>query len=186
MRAAHAWSPCRSSDRRRSGMIAFYALAPAVALGLAVGRRGSAVVCQSPYEGFGVLVLRKLVPSRLRPRVQIELHGDWRTAARLYGSSKRRLLGPLSDHIAVWALRRADRVRPVSQRLADLAREYGYEGPLDRFITFSDFSAFLDGAPTEPPVEPRVLFAGVLERYKAVDVLIDAWADVARRIPRRA
>ena len=57
-----------------------------VALRAACGRRPAAVSCQSPYEAVGVLALRPLIPARFRPRVQIEVHGDWRTATRLYGS----------------------------------------------------------------------------------------------------
>ena len=167
------------------GMIAFYALAPVVAL----RSRG-----RTPRE-------RGCVPEPVRGlrRARAPEAGSVPAAASRTDRAPRRLAhsGPVvrkleastprpleRSHRRVGAPTRPDRVRPVSQRLADLAREYGYEGPLDRFITFSDFSAFLDGAPTEPPSEPRVLFAGVLERYKAVDVLIDAWADVARRMPK--
>jgi glycosyltransferase involved in cell wall biosynthesis len=165
------------------GTALFYGSAPVIALALAAGRRHTAIVCQSPYEGFGVLALRRLLPRRFRPPVQIELHGDWRTATRLYGSSRRRWASGAADRVALWALRRADRVRPVSEALAQLARDSGYDGPLDRFVAFSDYSAFLD-APVAPlPNEPRALFVGVLERYKALDVLLDAWPDVLRSVP---
>jgi glycosyltransferase involved in cell wall biosynthesis len=71
----------------------------------------------------------------------------------------------------------------VSVLLADQAREIGFRGPLDRFITFSDYSLFLDPPLTEPPTEPRALFIGVLERYKAVDILLDAWPTVIEEVP---
>ena len=131
------------------GTALFYSVAPVVALAIAAGRRQTAIVCQSPYEGFGVLALRNLLPPRLRPPVQIELHGDWRTATRLYGSSRRRFVSGAADRIGLWALRRADRVRPVSEVLARLARDSGYRGPLDRFVAFSDYSTFL-----EHPIAP--------------------------------
>ncbi len=54
---------------------------------------------------------------------------------------------------------------------------------MDRFVTFSDFAEFLDDPPQPLPHEPRVLFAGVLERYKAVDVLLAAWAEVVKTVP---
>jgi glycosyltransferase involved in cell wall biosynthesis len=165
------------------GTALFYSVAPIVALAIAGGRRETAIVCQSPYEGFGVLVLRKLLPSRLRPRVQIELHGDWRTATRLYGSSRRRFVSGAADRIACWALRRADRVRPVSEFLEELARDSGYGGPLDRFIAFSDYSTFLEHVVLPMPDEPHALFVGVLERYKGLDVLLDAWPAVLRSVP---
>ena len=164
------------------GSIAFYTCGPLVAVALAAGRHRSAIVCQSPYEGFGVALLRTVLPPRMRPRLQIELHGDWRTASRTYGSPRRRLLGPLADRVAVWSLRRADRVRVVSEWLGGVAREAGYVGPIDRFVAFSDYSTFLDASPVEPPEQPEVLFAGALERHKALDVLLDAWVDVVRKI----
>ena len=113
------------------------------------GVRTCAISCQSPYEAFGTLVFRQLLPPRLRPPVQVELHGDWRTASRLYGSRKRRMMSFATDRIAEWAIRRADRVRPVSKVLADRARAAGYTGPIDRYVPFSDYSSFLE-APLAP------------------------------------
>jgi glycosyltransferase involved in cell wall biosynthesis len=159
----------------------FYVVGPIVAAATAI-RRGATIVCQSPLEAVGVTAVLGLWPGR-RPLVQVELHGDWRTAPRLYGHPVRRLLGPLSDPAAAWALRRADRVRVVSLRLDQLARDAGYDGPIDRFVTFSDFGAFLDRRPVDLPARPVALFAGVLERYKAVDVLLDAWPEVVARVP---
>jgi glycosyltransferase involved in cell wall biosynthesis len=165
------------------GGILFYVLGPVIAMTLAAGRRRCVVVCQSPFEAFGVILVNTALPRRFRVRVQVELHGDWRTAARMYGSPLRGLIGPLSDHIAEWALRRADKVRVVSQVLEDLARQSGYRGPIDRYITFSDYSTFLDDPPAPLPAQPRVTFVGVLERYKAVDILIEAWQGVVDRVP---
>ena len=54
---------------------------------------------------------------------------------------------------------------------------------MDRFIAYSDYDEFLAVAPVEPPDAPRALFVGVLERYKAVDVLLDAWPLVTERLP---
>ena len=74
------------------GSALFYALAPAFAVGLAATSEDGAVVCQSPYEGLGAVVYSRMLPRRFRPLVQIELHGDWKTASRLYGGSKRRIV----------------------------------------------------------------------------------------------
>jgi glycosyltransferase involved in cell wall biosynthesis len=161
----------------------FYTAAPLVALGLASGRGPSAIVCQSPYEAVGVLALRGLVPERRRPLVQVELHGDWRTASRLYGSVARKRLSPVADRLASWALRRADRVRVVSDWLRDVALDNGYRGPIEQHIAFSDYGAFYRGAPEPLPRRPHAVFVGVLERYKAVDVLVDSWPAVLERVP---
>jgi glycosyltransferase involved in cell wall biosynthesis len=80
-------------------------------------------------------------------------------------------------------LRHADRVRPVSDFLATLARDAGYRGPLDQFIAFSDYATFLEHPIVPVPKLPHAVFVGVLERYKAVDVLLDAWPEVLRDTP---
>lgn len=163
---------------------AFYLAAPllGVVLAATVGGRGSVVACQSPFEALATLFWRRLVPRGRRPLLQIELHGDWRTAARLYGHPARRLLGPVADRLATFALRRADRVRVVSELLGELARDAGYDGEMDRFVTFSGFSTFFDPPIAPLPTTPFALFAGVLERYKAVEVLLEAWVEVTAAI----
>ena len=71
----------------------------------------------------------------------------------------------------------------MSLVLADMARDAGFEGPIDRHVTYSEFDVFLE-PPTEPlPEHPVAAFVGVLERYKAVDVLLDAWPIVIDRVP---
>lgn len=161
----------------------FYALGPALAVILTAGRRGMAIVCQSPFEAVGAIGLGRLLPRRLRPLVVVELHGDWQAAAQLYGSRARRALARPADHAARWALRRADRVRAVSVYLEEVARRVGFIGPLDRFATFSEIDGLTAAPTSEPPDRPWVVFVGSLEHCKGVDVLIDSWAEVARRVP---
>jgi glycosyltransferase involved in cell wall biosynthesis len=161
----------------------FYTLGPAIAVALAARRRPGAIVCQSPYEAVGVIVASRCLPRGTRPAIQVEVHGDWRTAARLYGHPLRWLLGPGSDRVAAWALRRADRVRVVSELLADLVRDAGYHGPVERHIAFSDYRSFLEAPLVPLPDGPVATFVGMLEPYKAVDVLLDAWAALLLRLP---
>lgn len=171
----------------RRGGWAFYALAPLVALKVAVGPRGvrpgAGIVCQSPFEAFGVLLYSRALPQAYRPPVQIELHGDWRTASRLYGRSSRRVVAPVADRAARWALRRADRVRAVSELLAHQARDAGCTAPIDIHVAYSDYTGFLAEAPTPMPTGQQVAFVGVFERYKAVDVLLAAWEQVVAELP---
>ena len=137
--------------------------------------RPDAVLTQSPYEAAAVLAARPDVP------VILEVHGDWRTATRLYGSSARRALAPLVDRIALSALRRADAVRTISSYTTELVRKAGVE-PAATFPAFMDLDPFL--GPVAPlPEQPAALFVGVLERYKDVDGLAAAWRLAAPRVP---
>ena len=111
----------------------------------------------------------------------MEVHGDWRTATRLYGSGLRRLLSPPADALGALALRRADSVRTLSPFTTGLVRDLGVE-PASAFPAFVDLTIFL--GPVRPlPERPRFLFVGVLERYKNVEGLVAAWRLAARRIP---
>jgi glycosyltransferase involved in cell wall biosynthesis len=137
--------------------------------------RPEAVLAQSPYEAAAVLAVRPEVP------VILEIHGDWRTATRLYGSSARGLVAPLADRIALAALRRADAIRTLSPYTTWLVRSVGVE-PAATFPAFMDLESFL--APTTSlPDPPRALFVGVLERYKDIDGLASAWRMAAPRLP---
>jgi glycosyltransferase involved in cell wall biosynthesis len=134
-----------------------------------------AVLVQSPYEAAAALLARRSEP------VILEVHGDWRTATRLYGSGARELLGPLADRVALEAVRRADAVRTISSYTTELVRDAGVE-PAATFPAFMDLEPFL--GPVEPlPAEPSALFVGVLERYKDVDGLAAAWRLAAPRLP---
>src|SRR5215216_1985461 len=74
--------------------------------------RPEAIVTQSPFEACCALAARTAL--RSRAKLITELHGDWRTAARLYGSRGRRVYAGLADRVAVLALRRSDATRAVS------------------------------------------------------------------------
>jgi glycosyltransferase involved in cell wall biosynthesis len=73
-------------------------------------------------------------------------------------------------------------VRTISAYTSGLVRETGRE-PTATFAAFMDLEPFLATAPTALPERPTALFVGVLERYKAVDVLAEAWRLVSSRVP---
>ena len=135
-------------------------------------RPADAVLAQSPYDAAAVFAGRAL--ARSRARVIVDVHGDWRTATRLYGSPLRRLLSPLGDRLSLAALRRADAVRAVSGYTEGLVREVGLE-PAGSFPAFMDLDPFLAEPPAPLPERPQALFVGVLEPYKGIDVLAEAW-----------
>jgi glycosyltransferase involved in cell wall biosynthesis len=142
--------------------------------------RPDVVVAQSPYEASSVLAGRSL--ARSDARVVLEVHGDWRTATRLYGSPLRRLLEPVSATLARVAVRRVDAVRTVSPFTSGLVRALGVE-PAATFTTYYDVSAFSAAPPVQLPERPRALFVGVLERYKNVHGLAEAWRRAAPDVP---
>jgi glycosyltransferase involved in cell wall biosynthesis len=129
--------------------------------------RPEAIVAQSPFEAAAALVARTGVP------VVVELHGDWRTFGRLYGSRARRAFARAADAVGTWAVRRAAKVRAVSPYTERLAREVG-RNPDATFPAFMDLGPFT--APPVPlPERPAALFVGVLEPYKNIDGLAQAW-----------
>jgi glycosyltransferase involved in cell wall biosynthesis len=143
--------------------------------------RPDAVVAQTAYEAAAAMVGRRL--ARSQTRIVLEVHGDWRTSTRLYGASHRRLLAGLGDAVAAAAVRRADAVRTVSPFTSALVRELGVE-PLDTFPAFMDLEPFTGRAPVPLPERPRVLFVAVLEAYKNVDGLAEAWRLASARVPQ--
>lgn len=139
----------------------------------------AAVLTQSPYEAAAALLGRRL--ARQPARVVVDVHGDWRTFTRLYGSRSRRLLAPLADRLALAGLRRADAVRVLSPYTRTLVTNAGIE-PAAEFPAFMDLEPFL--VPPGPlPKRPTALFIGVLERYKNVDGLAEIWRRTAPRVP---
>ena len=140
--------------------------------------RPDAIVCQTAYEGAAALVARRL--ARVPARIVVEVHGDWRTSTRLYGSSARRSLSRLADAVAAGALRRADAVRTVSPFTAQLVQDLGI-APAAEFPAFMDLEPFLV-EPRPLPETPSALFVGVLEAYKNIDGLAEAWRLAAPRL----
>jgi glycosyltransferase involved in cell wall biosynthesis len=170
---AGPWRP-----RRLDGALYFLTL-PARTRRELRSKAPDAVLVQGAHETWLVLLGRSL--SGVRPRVILDVHGDWRSSTRLYGSPARRLLNPLADRIALSALRRADAVRTISDYTTGLVRSYGVE-PAAVFPAFMDLDPFL-GPAAPQPTTPRALFVGVLEHYKGIDELADAWRLVAARHP---
>jgi glycosyltransferase involved in cell wall biosynthesis len=167
--------------RRLDGLVFWLALPWRIAR-LLREFRPDAIVCQTAYDAAAALIARRI--ARVPARVVAEVHGDWRTSTRLYGSSSRRVLARTGDVVAAAALRRADAVRTVSPFTAGLVRALGVE-PTDDFPAYMDLEPFVR-EPAPLPATPTALFVGVLEAYKNVDGLAEAWHRAAPRIPAAA
>jgi glycosyltransferase involved in cell wall biosynthesis len=165
------------------GGAVFYTIAPIVALGVAARRRPSLIVCQSPFEGAMAIAASRVIPRSIRPKIVVEVHGDWRSASRLYGSPARSMLNGVSDTLAEFAIRRADRIRVIGEFTECLVRDVHPQAELERFIAHTDLEDFLHTPIVDPPGDERVLFVGALERYKGVDILLSAWEMVHEEHP---
>jgi glycosyltransferase involved in cell wall biosynthesis len=159
---------------------AFYALLPFRVARELRRFRPDAVLVQGGQETALALVGRAL--ARVPTRVVADVHGDPAAATRLYGSPFRTALSPLGDALARAGLRHADGVRTISDYTSGVVRGVGVE-PTATFAAFMDLDEFLAEPRAPLPEKPRALFVGVLERYKAVDVLADAWRLAAPRVP---
>ena len=139
-----------------------------------------AILAQSPYEALAALAGRRL--ARSRAAVVVEIHGDWRTWSRLYGSPARAVVAPLADRAALVAIRRADAVRTLSSFTSSIVQDAGVE-PAGTFTTYTELTAFSEPPVAPLPDRPVALFVGVLERYKNVHAIADAWRLAAPRVP---
>jgi glycosyltransferase involved in cell wall biosynthesis len=139
------------------------------------------VFAADPFVGASVLAGRTLARSHVP--VIVEVHGDWRTFTRLYGSPARKLLGRAADMLAKLVLRRADATRALSGFTSGLVAEARGRPADASFATYSDLSAFTAHPLVEPPAQPTALFVGSLEAYKNVDGLAAAWRRVAQQMP---
>jgi glycosyltransferase involved in cell wall biosynthesis len=140
----------------------------------AVGAR--AIVAEDPRTAALVKVGRPGVP------VIAEVHGNWRHSTRLYGSPARKALSPVVDRLDAWGVRHADAVRALSGYTAGLVEQARGRPPDAVFPTYSDLSAFT--GPVRPlPERPQALFVGVLEPYKNVEGLAEAWRRAAPQVP---
>jgi glycogen synthase len=139
-----------------------------------------AVLVTGAHDVPAVLLGRRI--ARSNARIVLDLHGDWHASARLYGSRLRRLGAPAVDLLAKVGVRRADGVRTLSDFTTDLVREEGVE-PVAEFPAFVDFGLYRERPRAPLPARAALLFVGVLEEYKGIDVLAEAWRQAAPRVP---
>jgi glycosyltransferase involved in cell wall biosynthesis len=156
----------------------FYGALPVLVRRAVRDFRPRAIVAEDPRTATLVIAARPGVP------VIAEVHGNWRHSTRLYGSPARRALSPLVDRLDEYGVRHADAVRALSGYTAGLVEASRGRPPDAVFPTYSDLSAFTS-SPVEPlPDRPAALFVGVLEPYKNLDGLTEAWRLALRQVPQ--
>jgi glycosyltransferase involved in cell wall biosynthesis len=159
--------------------LGYYAALPAI-VGQEVRRFSpDVIVAKSAFEAFAVLPVWRV--ARPRPKLVIDVHGDWRTAARLYGSPLRRLYAALTDRAAAFAFRRTDGTRAISEYTASLAGAATGRTPLSVFPAYFDVESFTARPPQPLPDTPAIAWIGVLQQSKNPRLLADAWRLVVAR-----
>ncbi len=141
-----------------------------------------AIMAESPYTGAAALLARATIRGP-KPRIVVEVHGDWRTATRLYGSPRRRALAPLADAVSRLVLRRGDAVRAVSPYTGGLVEDVRGIPVTATFPAYTDLAVFADRPPERLPDRPVALFVGMLEYYKNIDGICAAWRRVTAQLP---
>jgi len=144
--------------------------------------RPEVIVAEDPRTATLVMLGRRLA-GRPRAKVVCEVHGDWRHSTRLYGRGARKLLSPFVDALDRYGVRHADAVRALSLYTATLVKAERGQLPDAVFPTYTDLSVFTERPVRALPELPTALFVGVLERYKNVDGLVEAWRRVEKRVP---
>lgn len=139
------------------------------------------IMATRPYDAACVL-LSRIIARRFVP-VVTEVHGDWRTASRLYGGRARRVLAPFADATASIALRASTGTRALSRYTGSLAYEATGKQPLGLVPAFFDAGTFFAVPPTPVPERPRLLFIGTLQACKNIGFICSAWRAVASHIP---
>jgi glycosyltransferase involved in cell wall biosynthesis len=157
----------------------FYTALPWVVAGELRSFRPDVVIAESVFEAAPVEVAVRL--ARSRALVVAEVHGDWRVWSSHYGSRARAALRPASNAVAAFGVDHADAHRAVSGFTASMLEARG-RTPVGVFTTYSDLTAFA-GSLAPVPEEPRVLFVGVLERYKNIEGLAAAWRLASQAVP---
>jgi glycosyltransferase involved in cell wall biosynthesis len=130
-------------------------------------------------DSLGVLLVARTVP---RVMIGMVAH-EPRLVKRSDTTSYKR--GPVLDRALPAAWRRVALAFVLSEDARDrLLTNFTPAGPV-LTIPHGDESALRNGHPVQPvaATDPVVLFFGTWTAYKGIDVLLDSWAEVRKRVP---
>ena len=142
--------------------------------------RPEAIIAESPYMAAAALVGRALGRGR-KPQVVVEVHGDWRTATRLYGSPS------AARALAARRRGRAARAPPRRRGPCALALHVGLVEEVRGRPATASFHLHrpvrVRGDAAGPlPERPTALFVGMLERTRT-STARGRLATVVRELP---
>ena len=172
-------------------MIAYRCLryAEMVAVGLCLAcwlivRHGVQIlVAQSPYEGFGAALAKKIAHRfGYKIALVVESHGDFVESLFL----QRRVFFPrlykiLMRLVARFTCRHADVLRVISYLTKQQLEHWAPGKPIYQFSTWTDIDVFLQaGAEETARAGQHIMYAGVLIPRKGVHYLIAAFASIAQ------
>ena len=137
-----------------------------------------AIVAADPFIGAAALVGRRLAARPGTPLI-VEVHGDWRTFTRGYGSPGPALplaRSPIASADTSCAARMPRAGSPGSRRDSSQACVVSLRRRRSRPTAISRRSS---RSPSKPlPERPVAVFVGMLEAYKNIDGLAAAWRRV--------
>ncbi len=144
------------------------------------------IVAADPFVGAGSA--RGACSRPFRVPVVVEVHGDWRTFTRRYGSPARRSIAlAATDRLPAFAcVARTRRGRCPASPRASSRRSRGRPARRLSSRPTATSAAFTAEPVAELPERPTALFVGMLEAYKNIDGMAAAWRRVAVEHARRS
>jgi len=157
----------------------FWPLAFFLAFYLCLIKKIDIIVAQSPLiEGFVGVILKTFFQKELI----VEIHGDWKEGPFL--SKKRKFVSFQKKAVPILAkfsLRRADKIRAISNFTKKEAMKISGQKPYFLSPTFTDIDIFLKEKDTF--FDNFVLFVGFLSPIKNVSTLIDSFLRIEKEFP---
>ncbi|MBZ0293865.1 MAG: glycosyltransferase, partial [Anaerolineae bacterium] len=164
-----------------------YVVVPPLVLWLIFTRRLDVLIAHDPYIGAAA-ALAKQIAGWLGRQVAlvIETRGDLEQGFFMQRKvTFKQLYRTVMRTAARYALRHADALRAVSRSSRDELAALAPDKPMMQFMSWTDSEAFVNVQPAQSPSQRcDVVYAGVLVPRKGVDVLIEAFSQLAGQRPQ--
>lgn len=161
-------------------------VAPLLGFVIALRRRVSAVMAQSPYQGLTALMIVRAAQLFGHPaKLIVESHGDFEESLFYYRKvPAETLVRSLMRYAARFVIQRADALRAVSNTTSLQLLQYAPKSPIQQFPSWTDFDVFRS-VQRHPWAQKSglILYAGVLSPLKGVHHLIAAFSRICATHP---